>query len=135
MSGIFNDSRKETEMKFDSILIVDDSSTSRMIIRKCFNIAGFSESLFLYAENGIEALSILNENTVDLIVTDINMPKMDGENFVKKLKADKMIIPVIVITGVGSLVLEEELRKAGIYGIIRKPVSPAKIIELIGGGQ
>ena len=74
-------------MKYENILIVDDSSTSRMIIKRCLEISGYNESTFLYAENGLEALSIIDNTKIDLILTDLNMPKMDGDNFIKKIKS------------------------------------------------
>jgi two-component system, chemotaxis family, chemotaxis protein CheY len=121
-------------MKYKNILIVDDSSTSLMIMKRCFEIAGLSESNYFFAQNGIEALSSLDENSIDLIVTDINMPKMDGDNFIKKIKTDdnRKNIPIIVITSVGNSNLENELFKLGIKGIIRKPLSPEKLVVIIG---
>lgn len=122
-------------MILNSILIVDDSSTSRMIIQRCFQIAGYDTVKYYFAENGLEAISVLQAgNPIDLVVTDLNMPKMDGENFIKKLRIirqdDKM--PIYVITSTADGNTENELRDMGIRGIIKKPVSPAKIIETIG---
>lgn len=121
-------------MKYKNILIVDDSSTSRMIIQRCLDIAGFTEVHFHFAENGLDALSILQTNSrIDLIMTDLNMPKMDGENFIKKLKqgASNQALPILVITSLGDAILEEELKKLGVLGIIKKPVSPEKILHLL----
>ena len=77
-------------MSYQRILIVDDSATSRMIVRRCFEIAGFKESAYLEAEDGLKAVSLLDKKKVDLILTDLKMPKMDGQIFIKKLKTRKM---------------------------------------------
>lgn len=125
-------------MGFNNILIVDDSSTSRMIIRRCFQIAGYDTAQFFFAENGLEAISVLQgQNSIDLVVTDLNMPKMDGENFIKKLKTAQNTgkLPVFVITSTADDTTEKELKDMGVLGIIKKPISPAKILEVIGGNN
>ncbi|MBP7552514.1 MAG: response regulator [Spirochaetes bacterium] len=121
-------------MKYENILVVDDSVTARLIIKKCFDITGFSSSKYYFAENGLDALNIIKDNNIDLIITDMNMPKMDGSNFIKEMKSkdNKKSIPIVVISGITNPEVEEELINMGIYGIIRKPISPAKIIELLG---
>ena len=122
-------------MGYNKILVVDDSATSRMIIIRCFKIAGFSEALFFEAENGLDALTFFEENnSVDLILTDINMPKMDGNNLIKKLKLDDKTkgIPVVIISSMGEETTMDELMKMGIKGVIKKPISPSKIKETLG---
>jgi two-component system, chemotaxis family, chemotaxis protein CheY len=122
-------------MNYNKILVVDDSATSRMIIIRCFKIAGFTESSFFEAENGLDALTFFeNKNSVDLIVTDINMPKMDGHNLIKKLKIDEetKMIPIVIISSMEEEASVVELNKMGIKGIIKKPISPVKIRETLG---
>ena len=122
-------------MPYQHILIVDDSSTSRMITRRCFEIAGFTGMQFYDAENGLDALSVLQRNAaIDLIVTDLNMPKMDGENFIKRIKQDNRYayINIIVISSIAGGSQEEELKKAGVLAVIKKPLSPMKIKEAMG---
>ncbi len=120
---------------FRSVLIVDDSPTSRMIIQRCIEMTGAEVDLFMYAENGIDALSILDDNTVDLILTDINMPKMDGLTFVRlmKNKAETAQIPVVVTSSIADGSIETEMNKLGITLIIKKPVSPEKMMHVLGG--
>lgn len=123
-------------MKYNKILLVDDSETSRMIIKRCLSIAGFGEAEYFEVEDGLEALTFFEENnTVDLIVTDLNMPRMDGNNLIKKLKVNARIknIPIIIISSMGNELEPEELKKMGIVGVIQKPISPAKIVEILGG--
>lgn len=122
-----------------TILIVDDSETSRMIIKKCFTMTGDAESLFLEAEDGIHALSLLADKGVDLIVTDLNMPRMDGVTLLRKLRKGERTkaIPVVVISSMGNDHLDLELRELGVLAIIRKPLTPAKVRDAVGttGGE
>jgi CheY-like chemotaxis protein len=121
-------------MGYRNILIVDDSATSRMIIRRCFEIAGFHDARYYEAEDGLRAVSFLQKNKVDLILSDLKMPKMDGNTFIKKLKMRERTrgIPVVVISSMGNDVTEVQLLEAGVKAIIRKPISPKKVAEALG---
>lgn len=121
-------------MDVKTILIVDDSATSRMIIKRCFDIAGFHDITYHEAEDGVKAMSFLDKNKVDLVLTDLKMPKMDGNTFLKKLRAkdETKELPVIVISSMGNDVLESQLLESGVMAIIRKPLSPAKVLEVFG---
>lgn len=122
-------------MNYSCILLVDDSSTSRMIMKRCFEIAGFFASRFLEAEDGIMALTVLQNHSIDLIVTDIRMPKMDGITFIKKLKVIEMAkeIPVVVVSSLTNDPLESQLIREGVMSIIKKPISPQKVILAMKG--
>lgn len=121
-------------MNLYAVLVVDDSATSRMIIKRCFEMAGYNNCEFFEAEDGLKAMSLLNKKDVDLVVTDLNMPKMDGSTFIKKLRMmDRtMRLPVLVISSMGSDLIEEQLIQQGVLGIIRKPMTPEKVIEAVG---
>ena len=121
-------------MKLGKIMIVDDSATSRMIIKRCFQMAGYQDSTFIEAEDGLKALSNLNRNSVDLVVTDLNMPKMDGATFIKKLRLiDKTKqLPVLIVSSMGNERLETELRDKDVMGILRKPLTPEKVTDVLG---
>jgi|SRR6056297_997073 len=121
-------------MKLDKIMIVDDSATSRMIIKRCFQMAGYQDSTFIEAEDGLKALSNLNRNAVDLVVTDLNMPKMDGATFIKKLRlVDKTKqLPVLIVSSMGNERLETELEDKDVMGILRKPMTPEKVTDVLG---
>lgn len=123
-------------MSYEKILIIDDSTTSRMIIKRCFFIAGYEKSVFLEAEDGLAALNLLQDENVNLIVTDLNMPRMDGTTFIRRLnmKEENSGIPVIVISSIGSDAVRDELAGTGVLSVIRKPLSPGKILEALGGG-
>ncbi|MFP4178797.1 MAG: response regulator [Spirochaetaceae bacterium] len=124
-------------MEFQHILIVDDSATSRMIIKRCFQMAGYQDSNYYEAEDGLKAMSILQKEKVELVVTDLNMPKMDGNTFIKKLRIiDKTKdLPVMVISSMGNDMMDQELKGEGVIGIIQKPISPEKVMEVLEGGN
>ncbi len=120
-------------MKYQKILITDDSATSRMIIKRCIEMAGFFDIDYLEAEDGLHGLTILDTEKVDLIITDLKMPKMDGKTFIRKLKSseDKKDIPVVVISSLDNSVLEERLKREGVMVVIGKPLSPAKVLRFM----
>ena len=120
-------------MELNQILIVDDSATSRLIIKKCFDMAGFGSAEYREAGDGLEGLVELADRDFDLIVTDVNMPKMDGRTFVRKLKmkgiADRT--SVLVITSQGDDITARSLMEAGASAVLAKPISPAKVAEVV----
>ncbi len=123
-------------MPVGEILIVDDSSTSRMIIRRCIEMAGVEVGNFRFAENGLDALATLKEQGgISVIVTDINMPKMDGQTFIRVLKANPQTagIPMIVVSSIASGDMDAELLALGATVVVKKPVSPAKMASAFGG--
>jgi CheY-like chemotaxis protein len=105
-----------------------------MIIKRCFETAGYCNIEFFQAEDGIEALDVLNNSIIDLIIADINMPKLNGEDLVRKIKLNEKQknIPVIIISSNENDVLKKELESLGIVGFIQKPVKPENILSLIG---
>ena len=121
-------------MNYEKILIVDDSSTSRMIVKRCFEIAGYSEARYYEAENGLEAIGLLQETAVDLILTDLKMPKMDGHTLIKKLKIMDGVnqVPIVVVSSMGKDDVTDQLKSLGVKGIIRKPISPEKALQALG---
>ncbi len=124
-------------MKYKKILIVDDSTTSRMIIKRCFFIAGYENAEYLEAEDGLAALSVLEGSDVDLIVSDLNMPRMDGVTLIKRLrmKEGKGSIPVLIISSIGNEAMEEELSGPSVLSVICKPLSPMKLVDVLGEGE
>jgi len=121
---------------YGTVLIVDDSSTSRMIIQRCIQMAGVPVENYLFAENGLDAMAALKGHAeIDLVVTDINMPKMDGRTFTTIMKGDAGMAgkPVIIVSSIADSALEAELRSLGVQAVVKKPVSPAKMLQAIGG--
>lgn len=119
----------------DSIaaLIVDDSSVMRKIVERSLRQAGLELSQVFEAGNGAEALSVLMENRVGLILCDINMPIMDGLEFIKALGGVEKAkgVPVVMITTEGSAAHVVQALNAGARGYIRKPFTPDQVKESI----
>jgi two-component system chemotaxis response regulator CheY len=112
-------------------LIVDDSSVMRKIVERSLRQAGIELEKVVEASNGAEALSALHNNPVDLILCDINMPVMDGLEFVRevaKLESAKHI-PIVMITTEGSESHVVQALTAGARGYIRKPFTPDQVKE------
>jgi len=112
-------------------LIVDDSSVMRKIIERSLRQAGIDLENVVEAGNGAEALAALRENRVDLILCDINMPVMDGLEFVRQMGAVENAkgVPVVMITTEGSESHVVEAISCGARGYIRKPFTPDQVKE------
>ncbi len=116
------------------VLIVDDSSTMRKIVTRSLRQAGLDVGQILEAGDGQEALQLLGNESVDVILSDINMPNMDGLEFLRQKSADDAIkgIPVVMIsTEVGADILAEA-RSLGALGSIKKPFTPDQIMDTLG---
>ncbi len=115
------------------IVIADDSATARMFIKRCLEIIGLADAEMLEAENGREALTLVKEKPTDLLLTDLNMPVMDGATLLKWIKGSPKLIdlPVLVITSAGNSAKEAELCSLGAFGVLNKPVSPAVLMEAL----
>jgi two-component system chemotaxis response regulator CheY len=85
------------------------------------------------AENGHEALILLEEHQIDIIFTDINMPVMDGEKMVRIISADSNLnhIPIVVITSKGSDFTKHCFEELGVKKYLVKPFSPEQIIDIV----
>ena len=114
-----------------SALIVDDSSVMRKIVERSLRQAGVNLTKVFEAGNGAEALGVLAENRVDLILCDINMPVMDGLEFVKHLAdvENAKGVPVVMITTEGSESHVVQALSFGARGYIRKPFTPEQVKE------
>jgi two-component system chemotaxis sensor kinase CheA len=102
-----------------SILVVEDSITSRMLIKSIFEAAGYKVSI---AVDGIDALTTLKTGTFDLVVTDIEMPRMDGFELTRNIKTDKRLehLPVILVTSLESREHKEKGIESGADAYIAK---------------
>jgi len=118
-------------MKALRALIVDDSSVMRKIVERSLRQAGLELSQVLEASNGVEALSIAQEQEVDLILSDINMPVMDGLEFVRQLQGleNRKRVPVVMITTEGSESRVVQALSSGACGYLRKPFTPDQVRE------
>jgi two-component system chemotaxis response regulator CheY len=126
-------------MKPARVLIVDDSSVMRKIVGRSLRQAGVEVQQLLEASNGSEALTVAKENPLDLILSDINMPLMDGLEFVRQLRCIEAAqnIPVIMITTEAGEAHVVQALSCGASGYIRKPFTSEqikeRIIPLLGG--
>jgi two-component system chemotaxis response regulator CheY len=114
-------------------LIVDDSSVMRKIIERSLRQAGLDEMIVLEAGNGTEGLEVLRSRKVDLILSDINMPLMDGLEFLRRLRAESLApdVPVVMITTESSEAHVKEAILSGAQGYIRKPFTPDQVKERV----
>lgn len=115
------------------IVIADDSGTARMMIRRCLEIIGLMDAEFAEAENGKEALTLVKQAETDLLVSDLNMPVMDGEALLKWVKASPKLVdlPVLIITSAGNQAKSEQLLEMGAFSVVNKPVNPAVLSEVL----
>ncbi len=113
------------------VLILDDSSVMRKIVARSLGQAGIALGQVLEAGDGAEALSILKEKQVDLVLCDINMPVMDGLEFLKQLSTVEKAkgVPVVMITTEGSESHVVQALSCGARGYIRKPFTPDQVKE------
>jgi two-component system, chemotaxis family, chemotaxis protein CheY len=120
-------------MKQIKALIVDDSSVMRKIVERSLRQAGIELSEVVEAANGVEALAALGRTKVDLILSDINMPVMDGLEFVRQLQGipETKGIPVVMITTEGSESNVMQALSLGAKGYIRKPFTPDQVKEYV----
>jgi len=114
-----------------SVMIVDDSAVMRGFIRRVLTLAGFEVSECLEASNGEEALAGLEGHSVDVILTDINMPKMNGEELLRRLERDARLrsVPTLVISTDATKARILKMLSLGAQGYITKPFSPEALRE------
>ncbi len=115
------------------IIIADDSTTARMFIKRCLQIIGLGDVEIIEAEHGKEALAAAKAQDVDLLLTDLNMPVMDGETLIKWVKASPKLgdLPVVVITSAGNPAKEAQLLELGAHRVLNKPVSPPMMMDAL----
>lgn len=118
-----------------NVLIVDDSAAIRKILQRVLNQANVPISQVFEAGDGCEALNVLRAQRVGLILSDINMPNMDGLQFLSSVRAEEewKNIPVVMITTEGSHARVMEAVQLGASGYVRKPFTPDQIKEKLAG--
>lgn len=114
-------------------LIVDDSSVMRKIIERALRQACVEVDAVYEASSGTEGLEVLKAQKVDIIFSDINMPVMDGLEFVRQLRAQNLAagVPVVMITTESSAEHVKQAIEAGARSYIRKPFTPEQIKERV----
>lgn len=109
-----------------NIMIVDDSPVMRAFIQKVIALTGLEVGTIYEAGNGEDALRMLRDQRVDLILTDINMPRMNGEELIRHLEKDELLhaIPVLVVSTDSTHQRAQRLLALGARGYLTKPFLP-----------
>lgn len=112
------------------ILVVDDSETVRQVLQLTLSKAGFD---VVEAEDGVDALNKLSNQPVDMVVTDLNMPNMDGLELIKKVRAEGeyRFTPIVMLTTESSEEKKKAGREAGASGWIVKPFKPEQLLKVV----
>ena len=110
-----------------TILTVDDSSSMRQMVKATLSAAGYE---VVQADDGVEALDIARATSVDLVITDVNMPRMDGITLVGKLRElpSYRLTPILLLTTESSPEKKMAGKRAGATGWIVKPFNPDQLL-------
>ena len=112
------------------VLTVDDSRTMRDMLRLALSDAGYR---VVQAVDGLHGLEVLADETPDVIVTDINMPRMDGFGFIEGVRRSERhrAVPILVLTTESDAEKRSRARSAGATGWIVKPFNPVKLVDAL----
>ncbi len=113
-----------------TVMTVDDSRTMRDMVSFTLKEAGYS---VIEAEDGVQALDVLSKNKADVIITDLNMPNMDGITLIKNLRgnASYRTTPILMLTTEADEAKKAAGREAGATGWIVKPFNPEKLLAVV----
>ncbi|HMO26540.1 MAG TPA: response regulator [Tepidisphaeraceae bacterium] len=115
-----------------TILIVDDSATTRAVIKRTIQMAQVPVTRFIEAGNGKDALTILRQGGVDLVLLDLNMPEMTGMEVAAEANVDPDIAAPIVIVSSESMASRiAQLKAQGVRDYIKKPFTPEQIRDVV----
>jgi len=117
------------------ILVVDDSAAIRKILQRVLRQTGIAISTIHEAGDGQEALEVMKNHPVNLVLTDINMPKMDGIQLLAAVRGSPAwhAVPVVMITTEGGETKVAEAVRLGASGYVRKPFTAEQIKEKLSG--
>ncbi len=118
----------QERQSMETILVVDDEKNYPLILGAVLEEEGFE---VLTANSGREALEIQKASDVDLILTDMKMPSMDGIELLEKIKARDSDMPVIMMTAYGSVDKAVEAMEKGAYSYILKPFDNEKLVVYV----
>ncbi len=116
-----------------NFLIVDDSATSRGIVKKTLKLTRLPVGEIWEAKNGREGLDQMRANWVDLVLADLNMPDMTGQEMIQAMAGDPLLskLQVVVVSSEGNQSVLDSLVKQGVRQVVRKPFEPALLREVI----
>ena len=113
-----------------TVLTIDDSRTMREMLNHALVQAGYT---VIQAVDGVEGLEVLQANGADVVITDINMPRLDGFGVIEGVRAnpDHRATPILVLTTESAPELKARAREAGATGWIVKPFDPGSLVALV----
>ena len=119
------------EIRGFNVLVVDDQQTSRLMIRTVLENLGVEH--ISEAENGREAISLLDEQTYDLVVTDYHMPEMDGEELTRFIREEshQSEVPILMVTSETNESRLAAIEQSGVSSLCNKPFEPAVVRDLL----
>ncbi len=114
------------------VMIVDDSKATRSMVAFTLQRAGYE---VLQAENGVLALAVIEKNQIDCLITDVNMPDMNGYELIRRLRdtAAHRTTPILLLTTTIDSGGKETAQGAGATACLGKPFLPAELIEVVSG--
>lgn len=116
-----------------NILIVDDSEIMRAMLKKVIAMSDAPVKEIYEATNGVEGLKVLEDELVDVVLSDINMPQMNGIEMIEKIKStdETKHLPIIVVSTEGSAHVVDNLMNMGIREYLRKPFTPETVRDAL----
>jgi two-component system chemotaxis response regulator CheY len=116
-------------MEMKTILVVDDSDLIRWVMKSALEGEGFKVEM---ADDGVTAIDLVTKGLKpDLIITDLNMPNMDGLNLIKNLRPLLRFTPILVVSTESQASKRDEAKKLGATGWLTKPVNPEDLLKVI----
>lgn len=114
------------------VLVVDDSAVARKVVMKTLEMSGAAVAAVVQAADGAQALAAVEAHSPDLVITDLNMPVMDGVELLTRLRADprRADLPVIVVSTEGSETRLAQVRAAH-AAFVRKPFTPEQLVRAV----
>ncbi len=114
------------------ILLVDDAAFMRMVLKKSLTGGGFADCEFIEAADGAEGVQLFDQELPDVVIMDITMPKMDGLEALKAIRAKHPTANVIMCTAMGQESILAEAIRAGARDFVIKPFEAQRIVETVG---
>lgn len=113
-----------------NVLAIDDSRTIRELVSHALNSSGFSVTV---AEDGVEGVEVFQTADADVVITDINMPRLDGFGVIDAIRQGQINrrVPILVLTTESGVELKQRARKAGATGWIVKPFDDASLVATV----
>jgi two-component system chemotaxis response regulator CheY len=116
-----------------NLLVVDDSAITRKVIKRAISMTGLDLGDVYEAQDGVEALEVLAANWIDIVFSDLNMPRMNGTELIEKMAQSHLLdsVPVIVITSDRNELRLSELKTRGVRAHLNKSFRPEELREVM----